>query len=156
MIEHNYKIQKPQPFDISREPGMRIFFWFSWLAIFSSLFIYQFFLGKGIPRGEDAAEALNAAYYAICFGSILISIFIRWILIPKIKSISLIMILFFVGISFSESVVFYEIFLIGPKYPETQMIFFILSVMSTFQFIPTFLEKFITPVGQASESFISR
>ncbi len=125
---------------------MNVAFWVCWVAIFSSLFIYQFFLGRGIPQGENASEPINTAFYGVCFGSILIATFIRWILIPKVKVIRQALVLFIIGIALSESVVFYEIFLIGPNYPETQMIFFILSVMSTFQFIPTFLNKSKKPV----------
>ncbi len=121
---------------------MVIVFWTIWVTLMTSFFIYQIFLGKGFPEGKDAAEPLNIAYHILCFGTVIGATFVRWIVLPKVKMIQQALVCFIVGMSLSEAVVFYEIFLIGPDYPESQMAYFILSFMSAFQFIPIYLGRF--------------
>ena len=45
------------------------------------------------------------------------------------------------GIALAESALFYEIFLIGPEYPETQLSIFILSLLGVGQFAPIYVKK---------------
>lgn len=117
-----------------------IILWLIWLAIFLSLFLYQFLLGGGIPSGKNETEP-PVVFMWIIGSEILIASFIRWVLIPKqVDNIKLLR-LMIIGLALSESVQFIQIFVIGKNYPETQLSVFALSVFSVAQFIPLYAKK---------------
>ena len=122
-----------------------ITFWILWIGLFSAIFAYQFALGGGIPEGEDSEEPLNMVIPILAIGHILIATCIRWLFIPKAKTVMMLFILFVIGICLSEFAVLVEIFLIPSEYPETKLTIFILSVLGTFQFIPTYAKSVIEP-----------
>lgn len=113
--------------------------------MFSAIFAYQFALGGGLPEGEDSEEPLNMVFPLLVYGHILIATCIRWLFIPKAKTILMLLILFIIGICLSEFAEFVGIFLIPIEYPETKLTIFILSVLSTFQFIPTYVKRVLEP-----------
>ncbi len=122
-----------------------IVFWIMWLALLSAIIAYQFALGGGILEGKDSEEPVNIVFPSLAFGHILISTCIRWLFIPKAKSIQTLLILFIIGATLPEAAELIGIFIISSDYPKTKMIIFILSVLSTLQFMPTYLNKALEP-----------
>lgn len=117
-----------------------IILWLIWLAIFLSLFLYQFLLGGGIPSGKNETEPPIIFMWIIGI-EILIASFIRWILIPKQDDNVKLLRLMIIGLALSESVQFIQIFVIGKNFPETQLSVFGISVLSVAQFIPLYAKK---------------
>jgi hypothetical protein len=115
-------------------------FWTIWLAILVSIMIYPFFLGGGLPHGQDSDRPVSIVLWIVAIGSLAVASFLRWIYIPRQQVGRLLMIPFIVGLACSEAVEFYGIFLVGPDHPTTQMTFLILSILGTIQFVPTFLK----------------
>ena len=50
------------------------------------------------------------------------------------------LVLMIAGLALAEAAQFFQIFLIGPNYPETQMSIFILSLVGVGQFAPIYLK----------------
>jgi len=124
----------------NQKPNHPLVFWVIWIALFQSLFVYQYFLAGGLPSGEDKGNP-DIIFLVLSIGVIVAATVIRWFLIPKAKDIQKLLILMIVGLALAEGAQFYQIFLIGPDYPETQMSIFILSVLGVGQFAPFYVKK---------------
>ena len=118
-----------------------IVFWIIWACLFLAIIIIQYRYGGGIPEGEDAEDPIRAVFLALGYGDIFVATAIRWFLIPKTKSVDKLFVLLVIGLALSQAVEYYGLFLIGPNYPETQMVFFVLSLVCTLQFIPTYAKN---------------
>jgi hypothetical protein len=107
--------------------------WVVWAALMSALPFYKFFLGGG-----DRVDKMNRTIDLFVFGlfvvPIVISVAIRWVVIPKLPNIRLIFTVFIVGMSIAESLVFYGKFLV----PEYESVFFYAGVLAMAQFIPIY------------------
>lgn len=112
-----------------------IAFWLIWFAMFSALFMYQFFLAFGIPSGKNVSEP-PVIFMWIIGVSVLVASVIRWVIIPRQKNFQNLLHLMIVGLALSESIQFIQIFIVGKNYPETQLTFFAISILSVEQFIP--------------------
>ncbi len=115
--------------------------WVIWATSFVLVFIHQFFIGGGIPSGETSGDS-PMVFISSGIVAIVISTLIRWILIPKAKSVRKVLMLMIAGLALSGSVELFGINLIGSDFQKMQLIFFILSALGVFQFIPTYLCKF--------------
>ncbi len=124
---------------MNQKPNHALVFWVIWIAIFLSLFTYQFILGGGIPRGENQGNP-EIGFQALSVGVVLAATFIRWFLIPKAQDVQRMLVLMIAGLALAEAAQFFQIFLIGPNYPETQMSIFILSLVGVGQFAPIYLK----------------
>jgi len=111
--------------------------WIIWFAMLQTAFIYPFFLGDGFPSGENAEEAINAIYWVMCFGPILLAAAIRWIAIPKLREPTQLLVAMIAGLALSESPIPFAIFLMAD-YPQHQIAVLMVSVVSLLQFAPTY------------------
>ncbi len=98
--------------------------WTIWFAIVCSIVMYQFKLGHGILTGSDARPASQNPAMLLAVGQIVVASLLRWILMPKMKDARQQLILMIIGLSLSEAVGFYSIFLFGPDMPSTKMTLF--------------------------------
>ncbi|MGB0743851.1 MAG: hypothetical protein ACPGSB_04930 [Opitutales bacterium] len=115
-----------------------IIMWIIWFAFFQAVFLYQVFLGNGLPSGENADEPMAAWLWLLCFGPVLISTGIRWLLIPKIKKNQPQLTAMIIGLGLAEAPVFFQIFLIGPDYPQNQIAVLMVAVVAIIQFAPSY------------------
>ncbi|MGB0334870.1 MAG: hypothetical protein ACPGGN_05920 [Opitutales bacterium] len=125
----------------SKQPsskGHAIVMWVIWFAFLQGAFIYQWFLGKGIPEGENIAEPMAVWLWLMCFGPLVVATAIRWLVIPKIKQAQAQLTALIVGLAFSEAPIFFSLFLIGADYPQNQIAVLIVAIFSIIQFAPSY------------------
>jgi len=122
--------------------------WVIWASLFVSIFIYQFALGGGIPTGSDsAASGVNPMVW-VALGQLIAASAVRWLLLPKAEAAGKKLILMIIGLSLSEGVEFYGLFLIHPDQPSTKLALWVLSLLSVFQFIPVYAKPRQPPADQ--------
>lgn len=129
-----------------------VVFWVIWAFLLGSVLMYPFMLGEGIPAGSNADEPLSPLFWGLGLGSFFLAVIIRWLVLPRVVSLQAQLVPFVVGIAISETIVFYGLFLVGPEYPQTQLMFYILSFLGVAQFIPTFTltKKFDPNAGRVA------
>ena len=114
--------------------------WVIWGAILMGLFVLQFFIGGGIPTG-DQMENPPTVMSLICIACVAIGTLIRWLVIPKLNDNLKLLRAMIVGLALCEGSGFLQIFLLGKEYPDTQKLIFVLAVLGVVQFAPTYFKK---------------
>lgn len=105
------------------------------------LIIIQFVVGGGFPTGENE-EAVPSSLLLAALAGVSISVVVRWLILPKVTKMESLLPVMIVGLALAESSGILGIFLIGPKFPETQQLVLLLSLAGIIQFIPLYLSKF--------------
>ena len=119
-------------------PPKTIVFWIIWFAIFNGLFLLQFFVGGGIPKGEnegDAPMAMIAAAGALALASMAV----RFVVIPRLDTVEKLLSAMLVGLALGEAVGFIGMFMIGKEFPETRLALFVVSVSAVVAFAPVYV-----------------
>ena len=114
--------------------------WVIWGAILMGLFVLQFFIGGGIPTG-DQMENPPTVMSLICIAGVAIGTLIRWLVIPKLNDNLKLLPAMIVGLALCESSGLLQMFLLGKEYPDTQKLIFVLAVLGVVQFAPTYFKK---------------
>ena len=96
-------------------PPAAIVFWVIWFAIFNGLFILLFFVGGGIPKGQNEGDA-PLALIAVAGALASVSMVIRFIVIPKLNAIEKLLPAMIIGLALAESVGIVGIFVIGKEF----------------------------------------
>ena len=115
-------------------------YWILWAAILWGMMFLQFFHGGGIPAGEDAPNPPQGIFI-FCISIIAISTIIRWILIPKAKDRGKLLVLMIIGLALIDGAQIFQLFLIGPDYPQKQITILVLALIGAVQFVPTYAKK---------------
>ena len=110
--------------------------WTIWFAITMSILIYQVTLGGGILHGRDAVSLGFGFPIPLVLGFAGAAGIIRWIVVPRFEESRSVLTLLIVGLSLSESLEFFGIFLVPREMPATKMEIFVLSFLSALQFMP--------------------
>lgn len=108
--------------------------WIVWLALQVGIFVIYFVLEKSSRENKGPEFPIWLAGFLPLIGSAII----RWMVLPRISVIQTAFPLFVVGIAMAEGATFFGMFL----FPEQKQLFFLLSVVGMFQFIPTFAKRF--------------
>ena len=114
--------------------------WVIWGAILMGLFVLQFFIGGGIPTG-DQMENPPTVMSLICIAGVAIGTLIRWLVIPKLNDKPKLLRAMLVGLALSQGSGVLQIFLLGKEYPDSQKLIFVLAVLGVVQFAPTYFKK---------------
>ena len=114
--------------------------WVIWGAILMGLFVLQFFIGGGIPTGDEM-ENPPTVMSLICIAGVAIGTLIRWLVIPKLNDKPKLLRAMVVGLALSQGSGLMQIFLLGKEYPDTQKLIFVLAVLGVVQFAPTYFKK---------------
>ena len=114
--------------------------WVIWGAILMGLFFLQFFIGGGIPTGDEM-ENPPTVMSLICIAGVAIGTLIRWLVIPKLNDKPKLLRAMVVGLALSQGSGLMQIFLLGKEYPDTQKLIFVLAVLGVVQFAPTYFKK---------------
>ena len=112
--------------------------WVIWASAFVSIFIYQFALGGGIPTGSDAPSSGVHPMVWVALGQLVAASAVRWRLLPNAEAAGKKLILMIIGLSLSEGMEIYGLFLIHPDQPGTKLTLWVLSLLSVLQFIPVY------------------
>ena len=114
--------------------------WVIWGAILMGLFFLQFFIGGGIPTGDEM-ENPPTVMSLICIAGVAIGTLIRWLVIPKLNDKPKLLRAMVVGLALSQGSGLLQIFLLGKEYPDSQKLIFVLAVLGVVQFAPTYFKK---------------
>ena len=114
--------------------------WGLWGAILMGLFVLQFFIGGGIPTG-DQMENPPTVMSLICIACVAIGTLIRWLVIPKLNDNLKLLRAMIVGLALCEGSGLPQISLLRKEYPDTQKLIFVLAVLGVVQFAPTYFKK---------------
>ena len=114
--------------------------WVLWGAILMGLFFLQFFIGGGIPTGNEM-ENPPTVMSLICIAGVAIGTLIRWLVIPKLSDKPKLLRAMVVGLALSQGSGLLQIFLLGKEYPDSQKLIFVLAVLGVVQFAPTYFKK---------------
>ena len=120
------------------QPAKPFVFWIIWFSILQGFFIILFFAAGGIPEGVNE-EPAPTGIVAVCGGLALLAMVIRFVVIPKIKSLAQLMPAMIIGLVFSEAVGFIAMFVLGDKVPETQKSLFIVCVSCLVAYAPVYV-----------------
>lgn len=120
----------------------KITIWVIWVVMFQSLFFYKAYIGNG-SYGFNF-DSLLKPMDSFMMGALLVSVglcgVLRWFALPKAKKLSAVLALVIAGIAVGEGLTFYGIFLFRDQGFEN--LFFWVSVLTVFQFIPLYLGKY--------------
>jgi hypothetical protein len=116
-----------------------IIWWVLWAALLSGIFIFYFVLGgtAGAPNSATSPVVWLAGVVPV-----MISVLIRWLILPRTHTAQAAVLYFVVGIVMAEATCFLGLFL----FPAHKLELFILSVLGIFQFIPFFARRFYEQV----------
>ncbi len=125
--------------------------WTIWFSMLVAVFIYQFALGHGVPSGPNARpEGANPILF-LAGGQLVVAAVLRWILIPRADAAGKVLVLLVLGLSLSEAVEFFGLFLVPADQPGTKLTLWILSIVSILQFAPVYaLPKAKNPFHEAN------
>ena len=125
--------------EMMRSPDQLIA-WVLWGAILMGLFFLQFFIGGGIPTGDEM-ENPPTVMSLICIAGVAIGTLIRWLVIPKLSDKPKLLRAMVVGLALSQGSGLLQIFLLGKEYPDSQKLIFVFAVLGVVQFAPTYFKK---------------
>jgi len=114
-----------------------IVLWILWFSFLQSAFIFTWFIGGGIPEGENAAEPMAFWLWLLTFGGLAMATVIRWIVIPKVSKPQQQLATLIVGLSLCEMPVFVSLFFM-QDYPQNQIAVLIVAVLCVIQFAPSY------------------
>lgn len=114
----------------------KILLWFIWVAILCGVISYQVFLGNEHRTLATFAFPDDSFALGALLLPLIISVGIRWFLIPFLRHPLLVLIPFILGIAIAESLSFYGLFLFAGQYNS---IFFYASLLAVLQFCPYFI-----------------
>lgn len=121
----------------SIKPPTSLVFWIIWFAILQGLVVIQFFVGGGIPKGEDLGDP-PILFVTIAGGLALAALAIRFVVIPKIKSVPTMLQAMIIGLALAEAVGLVGMFLIGREFPATRLSLFVLALCCIVSLAPIY------------------
>lgn len=123
-------------------PPTVLIFWIVWFAILQGLVLIQFFVGGGIPKGADQGDPPTLSL-AIAGALAFASLAIRYMVIPKIRTVSKLLPAMIIGLALAEAVGFVGIFLVGKEFPSTRLGLFVLALCCIISLAPVYAKAAI-------------
>jgi hypothetical protein len=117
MSQSSQGSQAPQP----------AIFWIIWFAILSGLFVMQSFAGGGIPSGPDQGEA-PALFQTLALAAAAASLFVRFVIIPKLKDLEKKLPAMIVGLALGEGIGIIGMFAVPHQYGATRLFMLGISI----------------------------
>lgn len=125
--------------NVVKPPAVMVF-WIIWFAILQGLVLVQFFVGGGIPNGEDQGNA-PVWVMAVAGCLALVALAIRFTLIPRLTSFQKLLPAMIVGLAFSEAIGFLGMFVLGEEFPATRLSLFVLSICCIVSLAPLYAKS---------------
>jgi len=111
--------------------------WVMWFSLISGLCILYYFLARPVPVENQAAATV---FDFIGLAPLLVSVVIRWFVLPRCTNLQVAFVAFIAGISMAEACGIFAVFL-GAAYRDEM---FVLSVLGIAQFVPFYARRFAT------------
>lgn len=108
----------------------------------------QFLIGHGLPQGVDQGQA-PLPFVGIAIVTATLSFAMRMLVLPRMQDLVKKLPMMIVGLALAETTHFLGMFLIGEKFPQTQLALFVVSVLCTLVHAPIYAK----PAGQEESSF---
>lgn len=128
----------PQP---PAKPSPRLVLWIIWSAILSTVVVMQFVIGHGLPTGKNAPDATLSPMAFVAMGEVIAATAIRWLWIPRLTEQRQQLVAMIIGLALAEGSNFLGLFLVASDQPETKLLIFVLAVVGTAQFAPTYARE---------------
>lgn len=116
-------------------------FWIIWLALQSGVFITYTVIGSSAAPSVASADS---PIWQAAFAPVVISTFIRWVVLPRIKSFQSGFTWFVIGMAMAESACIMGLFV----FPAHRDELFLTGAVGIFQFIPFFARSLMIGNGQ--------
>lgn len=116
-----------------------------WAAFQGGIFILYHFLSN--PTQLHKVVVSDFPMWGFGLAAFVISVIVRWIVLPRLQNAQLAFQAFVVGIAFAEATCFIGLFL-SPAY---KLELFTLSVLGIFQFIPFYARRFSAAGAKSRE-----
>ncbi len=113
-------------------------FWILWFALLNGIIIMMFFIGGGLPQGENQGKppTLMIAMAALLA---VIAVAMRFLAIPKTKELEKLLPLMLVGMAFAEGIGIIGIFVVAKEFPETRLALFVTSISAMLAYAPFYV-----------------
>lgn len=113
-----------------------VVWWVLWAAMQAGVFVFYYVLGGSVgPAGAQAADSPLWRAACVPFG---VSVVIRWLLLPRVRSAAAALPLFVVGVGLAEACCFLGLFI----FPQHKQDLFLVSVLGIAQFVPVFARRY--------------
>jgi len=119
--------------------------WIIWFAYLQSMLAIQFFIGGGIPSGDNIAEPMPLGLWVAAICPALIAITLRWSLMHKLRQPAQQLPALIVGLALSELPLFISLFLVGSDYPQNQIVILMIAFFSGLQYAPIYATPGMSP-----------
>lgn len=121
----------------SIKPPTLLVFWILWFAILQGLVMIQFFVGGGIPKGDDQGNP-PVVFLALAGVLALAALAIRFVVIPKIRTVPKMLPAMIVGLALSEAIGLVGMFAVGKEFPTTRLSLFVLALCCIVSLAPVY------------------
>ena len=128
--------------DEEGRPPAAFVFWVIWFAIFNGLFIIMFFVGGGFPKGQNEGEG-PLALVAVAGVLALASMAIRFLVIPRMSTVTKLLQAMLIGLALAEAVGIIGIVLVGEEFPETRLSLFVTAVSAVAVYAPFYVHALL-------------
>lgn len=117
----------------SQPPPAKIVLWIIWFAITVGLVMIYSFAAPKAPAGGQGSNPLQ--YLPLL--PLAISVFIRWVLLPRQKAIAAALPVFVIGLAMAEGCGIIGMFIV----PQLKQTYLVLALLGLFQFVPFWANK---------------
>lgn len=111
----------------------KIVLWILWFAITFGLVVIYSFASPPAPAGGQGSNPLQ--YLPLL--PLAISVFIRWVLLTRVKSIAAALPVFVIGLAMAEGCGIIGMFIV----PQLKQTYLVLALLGLFQFVPFWANK---------------
>jgi hypothetical protein len=123
-----------------------IVWWLLWAAFQTGIFMFARFLGSN--HAQEGLSSPDSPAWLAGFVPLCISMTIRWLVLPQVRTAQAGLPLFLVGIAVAEITCFLGLFI----FPEHQKELVALSAIGVFQFVPFFARRYFEPKDERLNS----
>ncbi len=116
--------------------------WVSWAAFLGGVFAIYHFLDNAAAQPQ--APSGDSPIWLAGLAPFVVSTIIRWLVLPRARSVQAAFPLFILGIASAEAMCFLGLFI----FPAHKQGLFVLSVLGMLQFVPYFARRYFTRDGQ--------
>ena len=110
--------------------------WSLWVAFLVAIGCYYQFLGGA--QAQSATPVSNSSAWLAGLAPLLLSVLIRWLVLPRSHAAQLALAWFVIGIAFAEVCCFLGLFI----FPAQKQVLFAMSFVGVFQFMPIFASRY--------------
>lgn len=125
-----------------QQPPVTVVMWIMWFAILNGLFMIAFFAAPRPPEPELRLDEANLPFVALSVVSGMISLGIRFMLIPKMSHAQGLLVAMMVGLAIAEGSGIIGMFVVPSEYHTTRLFMLAVAVICILIHAPIYAGKF--------------